>query len=373
MKRMLMIVLICTLLCPAALADTLQEQVNAPEHINDEFQSPSGKTRVYVDADVLVPDVPYLSVYGVTPRVFIMEEAAKGVEMHFADGAWIDANSGTTELVMDRQSGDRGVAGGVTVFPVTEDGVDSLHWLYAGYEQTSVAGADYYTYNIFEICNEHGGRGGDPGDEATARAVADAFVQALWPDMVYYGTDPKQSGLPNLLSGQTCYRFHYARLVDGVLVTPVFQDGAYEMLLNWEGRVFSLPLPYEKLYVDVDENGIFGLRYEYPINKPVLETENVTLLSFSEIWQIAEQVAPMTIMYNEQYEAVVDNALFIERVELGYMCVPKMDEPGHYQLIPVWDFFGRRILNDQLYDQYNNALLTINAMDGTVIDRQYGY
>ena len=50
-----------------------------------------------------------------------------------------------------------------------------------------------------------------------------------------------------------------------------------------------------------------------------------------------------------------------------------MDEPAHYQLIPVWDFFGRRILNDQVYDQYNNALLTINAMDGTVIDRQYGY
>ena len=356
MRRLLMIALICALLCPAALADTLREQVNAPDHITDEFRSPSGKTRVYVDADVLVPNVPFLSVYGVTPRVFTIEEAAKGVEMHFADNDWIDANSGTTKLVMDRQSGDRGVASGVTVFPVAEDGLDPLHWLYAGFERTVVAGMDYY-----------------PGDEATARAVADAFVQALWPDMVYYGTDPKQSGLPNLLSGQTCYRFHYTRLVDGALVTPVFQNGAYEMLLNWEGRNFSLPLPYEKLYVDVDEDGIFGLRYEYPINEPILETENAALLPFSEIWQIAEQIAPMTIMYNEQYKAVVDNALSIERVELGYMCVPKMDEPAHYQLIPVWDFFGRRILNDTSYDQYNSALLTINAIDGTVIDRQYGY
>ena len=37
--------------------------------------------------------------------------------------------------------------------------------------------------------------------------MADAFVQALWPDMVYYGTDPKQSGLPNLLSGNLICKF----------------------------------------------------------------------------------------------------------------------------------------------------------------------
>ena len=373
MKRMLVIALIFTLLFSVALADTVREQVTAPEHITDEFRSPSGKTHVYVDADVLVPDVSFMSIYGITPRVFTIEEAARGVEMYFADGTWIDANSGTTELVMDQQSGDRGVASGVSVYALGEEGLDPVHSLYARYEQTVVAGTEYYTYNIFEIYNEHGGRSGNPGDEATARMVANAFVQTLWPDMVYYGTDSGQSGLPNLLSGQTCYRFHYARLVDGVPVTPVFQDGAYERLLNWEGQLFALPLPYEKLYVDVDKDGIFGLRYEYPINEPVLETENVTLLSFSEIWQIAENVAPMTIMYNEQYEAIVDNALYIERVELGYMCVPKMDEPARYQLIPVWDFFGRRILNDQVYDQYNSALLTINAMDGTVIDRRYGY
>ena len=49
-------------------------------------------------------------------------------------------------------------------------------------------------------------------------------------------------------------------------------------------------------------------------------------------------------------------------------------------LVPVWDFFGNyeRTLNegegpaDKDTERYN-SLLTINAVDGTVIDRGLGY
>ena len=48
-------------------------------------------------------------------------------------------------------------------------------------------------------------------------------------------------------------------------------------------------------------------------------------------------------------------------------------------LTPAWDFFGYRAQENQngtltLHDIHpNKTLLTVNAIDGTVIDRHYGY
>ena len=374
MKRILTLVLLLVFLCPAALAETVRENVNAPEHITGEFQSPSGRTHIYVDADVLIPDAPCLSTYQVTARTFTLEEAKQGADLYFGPGNYMDANSGTDELILDQQQGENGLVVGCDVLAIAEEEVDPLHELLITSEKSLVAGADYYRWNRFEIYHENGGRSGNPGSEDQAREIADAFVAALWPDMAYYGTDPDQSdGLENRVQGQTGYRFYYARPVHGVFITPVFQEGAHERYLGLEGSVYSLPMPYEKLYVDVDAEGIFGLRYENPIESPILDEESVPLLSFDEIRQIFGMISPMTIMSYEKYEAAGNNALYIDRIELGYMTVQRKDQPARYQLIPVWDFFGQRTISDETYDQFNNALLTINAIDGTIIDRNYGY
>ena len=379
MKRFFSLLLVLLLLGSAAFGDTVREQIGAPEHAEGEFQSPSGKTHVYVDADVLIPDVEMLNTYSVQARTFTREEAEKGVLLHFGPGQYMDCNSCTTELLFDH-SGNvntwEGYNYGCYVIALDADGVeDGFHSLSVNYVKTLVAGAEYYRGNWFWIYNEHGGQSGNWGSIDDARAVADAFVGEMWPYMVYYGTDPNMSeGLKGRISGQTGYRFYYVRPVDGVLVTPVHQEGAYDRYQNGEGNTsFSLPMPYEKLYVDVDADGIFGLRYDYPIDDPVLETENAALLPFSDIWGILKSIAPLTIMSNEKYEALRVNDLHIERIELGYMCVQKKDQPAQYQLVPVWDFFGRKIINDDVYDMYNYSLVTINAMDGTVIDRTYGY
>ena len=50
--------------------------------------------------------------------------------------------------------------------------------------------------------------------------------------------------------------------------------------------------------------------------------------------------------------------------------------PRQFQLVPVWDFFGTVNLagnNTVKWDWAYNSLFTINAMDGTAIDRDYGY
>ncbi|MHB1313927.1 MAG: DUF6034 family protein [Christensenellales bacterium] len=70
----------------------------------------------------------------------------------------------------------------------------------------------------------------------------------------------------------------------------------------------------------------------------------------------------------------------VTSVQLGYMRVRVKDAQDEYMLIPVWDVYG---YNDEM-SQINGkpkinpqyfieTLLTINAADGSVIDRNLGY
>ena len=68
MKRLFVIALVCALLYPVALADTIREQVSAPEHVTGEWYSNTGLTHIIVDAQVIVPDVNSISVYTVEGR-----------------------------------------------------------------------------------------------------------------------------------------------------------------------------------------------------------------------------------------------------------------------------------------------------------------
>jgi hypothetical protein len=63
------------------------------------------------------------------------------------------------------------------------------------------------------------------------------------------------------------------------------------------------------------------------------------------------------------------------------MMTLEKDNLDNYIMIPVWDFVGDQEYNDEiitqegepLRGQKNVAILTINAIDGTVIDREQGY
>lgn len=58
---------------------------------------------------------------------------------------------------------------------------------------------------------------------------------------------------------------------------------------------------------------------------------------------------------------------------IAWCWVQMKDNPNRYQLVPVWDFIGSRTIGQEYCNETNDSLLTINAIDGTVIDRDYGY
>ncbi len=109
------------------------------------------------------------------------------------------------------------------------------------------------------------------------------------------------------------------------------------------------------------------------------QVENVELLPFPEVAEIFES---MLRLQNSDMTYSKEKRFDIDRVTLGYM---RVYDPGADAisglLVPVWDFFGKStdyaVYGDE---EYVNAVarqtisfLTINAADGTVIDRGLGY
>ena len=69
MKKIFAFLLVLMLLFPAALADTIREQVNAPLEHKGTYSSPSGRSHIYVDAQVIVPEAETIPIYQAFARV----------------------------------------------------------------------------------------------------------------------------------------------------------------------------------------------------------------------------------------------------------------------------------------------------------------
>lgn len=107
---------------------------------------------------------------------------------------------------------------------------------------------------------------------------------------------------------------------------------------------------------------------------------NVKLLSFDEIMDIynAEMISAYE-PYLEKFEQIDFN---IDTITFGYARIyqPNVTEEEGV-LVPVWDFFGERttfpeeerIPYTSDYVPPAKSLLTINAIDGSIIDRGLGY
>ena len=93
-----------------------------------------------------------------------------------------------------------------------------------------------------------------------------------------------------------------------------------------------------------------------------------TLLPFDQIVTIAAQLLPLKYQFQEQYLAYRNqdaNRMTVNRITLSYSRVQNRDNPENFSMLPVWDFFDA--------DDPAKSLLTISAVDGTVIERGFGY
>lgn len=168
------------------------------------------------------------------------------------------------------------------------------------------------------------------------------------------------------------YDFMFTRQLSGVTETYTNADES-----GTDG--YSKPWQYEKVHVMVDDEGVFFVEYSGPSMVTETVMEITTLLQFDEIKSIFERMA--VIVDNSIDSAGVDGASekrVITTVRLGLMCIREQGSDTGL-LIPVWDFLGyaeQTSPNEGTLRCYTNELesfLTINAIDGSIVDRSSGY
>ncbi len=169
------------------------------------------------------------------------------------------------------------------------------------------------------------------------------------------------------------YSLQYQRAVNGIPVTLTDFSGGVSAS---DTNAASVPWPYERLTIIVDETGVVYFDYISPYSIEDTVTENATLLDFSKITSIFEKMLPITYGYldEEDYSLQVD----ITEVRLGLMRITEQNSRDRGLLIPVWDFFGEvTTVPDEgepnKMSGGGGSLLTINAIDGAIIDRSLGY
>lgn len=371
-------ILLALFLPLCASAETLQNQLGAPSHIVDTFKSNTEKTVITVDAEVYVPDADRVSVYSVTPRVFSQDELRAMAATCFGsipysfDFEEQDKESGTfTYVSAEAQDGSGCYLSGIMWW----NPLGVLQDVKVLFERTNpVTGTWYPTEKHTNVY-----LGNQPagclltGDEA--QRMADEAVSKFAPNFSCVGQaiikGEKTSGSGEYsedYSGQEAWVLFYGKDLE----LPVTYDTAFP------NDLYNHVHHPETLVVVVDDAGIESLLFHSPYMLNGILVENCTLMSFDKIMEIAAQLMPLKIAsYEQSYR---DIRVQITEIRLGYMYTLQKDTPGEYVLTPVWDFVGtveyRQQKNGKITaessDPYKSRL-TINAIDGTVIDRDYGY
>ena len=190
-------------------------------------------------------------------------------------------------------------------------------------------------------------------------------------------------------NGESGYIFYFTRNVEGINET--FSSNIQTFLDRYDE-----PWNYEYLYIIIDDSGAREMRLNSSLSEigECISTD-VSLLPFNEIQEIAiEQLeignidfVNTKLDFDRTEMPSIEINVNIEEVQLGYMRVKLPNSDNRYALIPVWDFFGSYefsgygekpdvvFTSDELesVSSVRHSYLTINAIDGSTIDRSLGY
>jgi hypothetical protein len=166
---------------------------------------------------------------------------------------------------------------------------------------------------------------------------------------------------------QKCYAFHYAR--------------NYGLPINYTSNqvmpTFNQVWKNELLTVYVDDYGIIGVAYTSPTKIDEVVNNSIALMPFEDIVKIFEEQIFLSNQWQE--DSIEEQIFYIEKIKLG---LAKVISENKYYYIPVWDFYGRwytKYKNDESMNaehtktEYGYSYFTINANDGSVINRTEGY
>lgn len=200
--------------------------------------------------------------------------------------------------------------------------------------------------------------------QENAKQLCDSLTEKLnIPFMMHYSTTKEYGGAGGTNPVRCCYVLRYTRDFNGMPIT--YTSNRSDAITD--SGTYNEPWPYETLTYYVNDDGIVGMRWEAPYSILENVTEDSSLIPFSEVEKIFEKM--IAVKY-----ANTQSIIAIENIRFGYARVAEQNRSGSALLVPAWDFFGTiSDFNGISRSDYGTSLITINAIDGSIIDRGLGY
>lgn len=398
-RRIVAVLLILWMSMTIAHAETVQEQVNAPEQVQDTFTSNTGKTVIDIDAPVHVPDASTMYVIPIKPTTFNDDMVIK-----LASLLWPELSDQKMEIEDQNDLSEDGVthqktryfrhSASLSQYGTKNNDVDrqvlTSFCQYPGYAhetdaflQAIITYDERYrlkktiNYNSPYMQQEVTGDGieGHPFTSIEIAAITDRLVCSLTTEdfsLFALGQAPGVIYDDARLSDGTAWEHTgfsyvavYARNVENAAVLPCL--GVTMNSSPFRDDLYVPPVGYEQILLSINREGeITTLLWSNPTTICGEKTAQV-LLPFETILSIARQTMPLKYQA-EEVNGAVHYRVF--RIDLGYMSILQRDTLT-FALTPVWNFYGNV---EPAKAQYTAMpLLTVNAVDGTVIDLTYGY
>lgn len=139
---------------------------------------------------------------------------------------------------------------------------------------------------------------------------------------------------------------------------------------------------YEHMEIRMDDTGVFSLTWDAPLAVVDTVVDDAQLLSFDEIKRIFDKMMLVTYEYYEGGNPIKDMKISVDHVYIGLQRIAEKDSRDKGLLVPVWSFCGKTTTTythpdikpeTTDFNILSMPLLTINAIDGTVIDSSLGY
>lgn len=207
------------------------------------------------------------------------------------------------------------------------------------------------------------------------RTIAEECLRKLGVD--YMGLQWVTKGESAL--GEESHTFCYMRIINEFpeTHTPTYLG---TLAFDTEYEQFRDLWKYENIQISVKNGTITSVHWQNPAEVTV-ENENVQIISWEEaqeifLKQMDRLLSPNVSEEDTQLGILGGNKEFhINRIELGLTKILMADN-DEYKLIPTWTFSGYE--KESLYNNPEMAgalicFVTVNAVDGTIIDRGLMY
>lgn len=213
------------------------------------------------------------------------------------------------------------------------------------------------------------------GDFIKAKEKADECVKGMGIDYMM---------LNSVSRGEGSYSFYYTRTYNGLPETYVqTHTGTTVTAVDGAPAIFLWDAEY--LNIVIQNGNVVAAGWENPSEIKRVDNGKIKILPLEQIKQIFRNAMDDMMTLKPDEKAAGTNAyappevaeVVINRVELGYTKLLTIGTTDDYRLIPTWMFMGYEKYGEHHPKEGVNTgaemcIVTINAIDGTVIDRGQG-